>query len=141
MVNRVDPEGLSPLTDSIGMAFGDLGVLFGGDKPQAHTDSRAGNVYVIEYANNPILTWFDVQGITIGNIICYSIDPDNEPEVRAHELAHSRQYAVLGDAYLPAHISAQVQSFITTGTYAKGNPLEIGPYAPDHTMWPWGEEW
>jgi hypothetical protein len=57
-------------------------------------------------------------------------------QVQAHEMAHTQQFDVLGDAYLPAHVAAQAYSYATSGSYSGNNPLESGPYSTPPQAWP-----
>jgi hypothetical protein len=110
-----------------------LGWAAGGDAPSIRFDPRAGTGLAIEFTNNPFQQSAGYS-TTYGNIICYAGTPS--PDDVAHELAHSRQYQLLGDAYLPAHIEAQIISRLLTGNYSDANPLEMGPYSPSHSAWP-----
>jgi RHS repeat-associated protein len=135
-VNRVDPSGLWGLTDVIGVGWGIWGVLNGGDAPSVRYDDRAGAGFTIEFPNHPgqRAARFST---TFGNVICYAGSPSSSTV--AHELAHTRQYRVLGDSYLPAHIASQGLSHLLTGNYSDANVLEMGPYSAEHTAWPWGD--
>jgi len=134
-INRSDRNGKWGVTDLIGLYWGLSGWAAGGDAPSIRFDPSAGAGFAIEFTNNP------AQGdagysTTFGNVICYAGSPS--PNTVKHELAHTRQYASLGDSYLPAHIESQLLSRILTGNYSDANVLEVGPYSPEHKAWPWG---
>ena len=71
---------------------------------------------------------------TIGDVIVYSSSDVVQPN-RAHEMAHTDQHTALGPFYVPAHLAAQGVSWVTTGTYDQGNPLESGPNQSPPTAW------
>jgi hypothetical protein len=137
-INLIDPSGRFTFgwTDVFGIGWGLLGWAAGGDAPSLRIDPNAGSGATLEFTNHPLQEEIGAH-TTFGNVICYSGTPS--PATVAHELAHTRQYDVLGDFYLPAHIDASILSYITTGTQMNGNPLESGPYPPDNTAWPWGD--
>jgi hypothetical protein len=133
-VNSRDPNGLWGVTDAIGWGWGLLGWASGGDAPSVRIDPNAGVGFTIEFTNHPGQS-SSGYSTTFGNVICYAGSPS--PDTVAHELAHTRQYQVLGDAYLPAHLWAQGISYALTGNYSDANFLEKGPYSPNHQAWPW----
>lgn len=137
-INLIDPSGTFAFgwTDVFGIAWGLLGWAGGGDAPSLRIDPNAGSGAALEFANHPFQEAIGAS-TTFGNVICYSGAPT--PSLVAHELAHTRQYDVLGDFYLPAHINAQILSYVATGTYNGANPLEFGPQTPGNTAWPWGD--
>ena len=134
-INRSDPNGKWGTTDLIGLYWGLAGWAAGGDAPSIRVDPSSGAGFAIEFTNNPAQRDAGYS-TTFGNVICYAGTPD--AKTVKHELAHTRQYAILGDSYLPAHIDSQVVSRILTGNYSDANVLEAGPYSPEHNAWPWG---
>jgi len=50
-------------------------------------------------------------------------------------MAHTDQHTALGPFYVPAHLAAQGVSWVTTGSYDRGNPLESGPNQSPPTAW------
>jgi hypothetical protein len=134
-VNRADPMGLWGLTDLLGLGWGVAGWLGGGDAPGLRFDPSAGAGVAVEFPEHPGQRGFGYS-TTFGNVICYGGPAD--PDTVEHELAHTRQYRLLGDWYLPAHVLSQTLSYALTGSYSAANLLEMGPYSPGHPAWPWG---
>lgn len=134
-VNSTDRLGLWGVTDAVGWGWGLIGWALGGDAPSIRLDARAGAGVAVEFTNHPFQQGAGYS-TTYGNVICYAGTPS--PDTVAHELAHTRQYQVLDDGYLPLHIQAQILSHVQTGSYRTANPLESGPHSSGHTAWPWG---
>lgn len=99
-----------------------------------HAVARLGKARV---RRGPWATWiadhyayrFPIAGaFTVGDVIITRHDMDwlcaRRPGTMEHEVAHSRQWMVLGPAFLPAYIAAMGWSWLRTGDCASFNPFE-----------------
>ena len=103
-----------------------VGVVGGSGLPDVSLTSAG---LVLEFHNNAIQSAAG-QSTTYGHVIVYSrVGTATIATKRPHELAHVKQHAILGELYLPAHLLAGAYSLLTAGSWAKGNPLEAGPYS------------
>ena len=65
---------------------------------------------------------------TVGNVLLTRHDAAElrrRPALRAHEVRHSTQWAVLGPAFVPLYVIAMLVSRALTGDVATGNPFEL----------------
>jgi hypothetical protein len=69
---------------------------------------------------------------TIGGAICYASESESN---REHEMSHADQHETLGMFYAPLHLLMQGGSYLATGTYDDGHPLEWGPNSSPSTPW------
>lgn len=132
-VNRTDPTGLLPgmpvgfpSLDAADWAGG-LATVLNLLTPGAGTDVQwnGGNPLIL-LTNSP---WaLGNKGLTLGHVVVLKRDEVTNPGTYKHELAHVDQHDVLGAAYLPLHILAQIYSLLSTGDYVQANPLEHGPH-------------
>ena len=77
-----------------------------------------------------------IRGRTFGHVIALSCDPYCN-YVEKHELAHVKQANILGDWFIPVHVTCMTFSYVFTGSTDRWNPLEWGPYHNEPV--PWGE--
>ena len=65
---------------------------------------------------------------TVGNVLLTRHDAAElrrRPGLRAHEVRHSTQWAMLGPAFLPLYVTAMLVSRALTGDAAAANPFEL----------------
>jgi len=139
-INRRDPSGLVPWIE---VAFPfliplDSANVAGALATLANVLTPGTNTSVLWNGGDPVVLLgdspytFGNQGLTFGHVVALA------PGATClnHELQHVKQHDMLGPEYLPAHVAAQAYSWLTTGTYDLGNPLETGPYSPTPRPWP-----
>ena len=64
----------------------------------------------------------------VGNVLLTrhdAVELARRPALRAHEVRHSTQWAVLGPAFVPLYLGAMLVSRILTGDAAAANPFEL----------------
>ena len=108
------------------------GAIYGGVQVGPPEVSLHDGMVVFEFKDVPTQTRAEAS-TTYGNSICYSKEGYTSKQ---HELAHTNQHRMLGNAYLPLHVFLQSYSYARTGKYHTLNPLEWGPYSKP-TPKPW----
>jgi hypothetical protein len=78
-----------------------------------YTSCRGDTAYLISHI-------LDASAITVGDNI---LTPNSAltPQIRSHELAHVRQYHILGPAFLPAYACAELAAWVDTQLYSYHN--------------------
>ena len=102
---------------------------------------------VFEFYNNPVAERLG-KDFTLGHAVCYAeprpdpnpYNPTGHPTAWEHELAHTKQHSLLGNAYLPVYGIFTAVSGIVSGTLAAANPMETPPGPPTYAPWGGGPE-
>ena len=96
-------------------------------------------VFVVD--RSPLVDWHmegSDSGFTPnGDIVCLGTRASSD--TYEHEYQHVRQSDLFQNNVLYSflHATAQLYSYVTTGSYHKGNWLEQGPYSSPSRPWPW----
>lgn len=96
-------------------------------------------VFVVE--RSPLVDWHmegrDSGFTPNGDIVCLGTRASSD--TYEHEYQHVRQSDLFQNNVLYSflHATAQLYSYVTTGSYHKANWLEQGPYSSPSRPWPW----
>lgn len=118
-------------TTVVGLGLGTLGYaidhVFGDGNA---TISSTG--FTLQFGNNPLM--LDGTALTLGNVQIFSVEVTGNPDIIAHENAHTGQSNLLGPFYLIVWAGgAMIAGFGGHDPFGEHNPMEHGPYSTPPT--------